>query len=113
MISDQETVSCWVPVPKLTMVVSSVGSLVVKTALTYVSTIYLRTSTLFSYLSTYLRELFPIELVTMKPNINSVEAHPQMSNNGHPVDGVVVGAGSPWPLLLTAVPLYMLVHPRP
>jgi predicted esterase YcpF (UPF0227 family) len=113
MISDQETVSCWVPVPKLTMVVSSVGSLVVKTVLNYVSTIYLRTSTLFSYLSTYIRELFPIELVTMKPNINPVEAHPQMSNNGHPVDGVLVGAGSPWPLVFTRVPLYMLVHSRP
>ncbi len=29
----------------------------------------------------------------MKPNINSVEVHPQLSNNGHPVDGVPVGAG--------------------
>jgi len=29
----------------------------------------------------------------MKPNINSVEVHPQLSNNGHPVDGVLVGAG--------------------
>jgi len=33
----------------------------------------------------------------MKPNINSVEVHPQLSNNGHPVDGVLVGAGSLWP----------------
>ncbi len=23
----------------------------------------------------------------MKPNINLVEVHPQLSNNGHPVDG--------------------------
>jgi hypothetical protein len=30
----------------------------------------------------------------MKPNINSVEVHPQLSNNGHPVDGVLVCAGS-------------------
>jgi hypothetical protein len=30
----------------------------------------------------------------MKPNINWVEeVHPQLSNNGHPVDGVLVGAG--------------------
>jgi hypothetical protein len=37
-------------------------------------------------------------LVTkLKPNINSVEVHPQLSNNGHPVDGVLVGAGSLWP----------------
>jgi hypothetical protein len=29
----------------------------------------------------------------MKPNINSVEVHLQLSNNGHPVDGALVGAG--------------------
>ncbi len=29
----------------------------------------------------------------MKPNINSVEVHPQLSNNRHPVDGALVGAG--------------------
>jgi len=29
----------------------------------------------------------------VKPNINPVEVHPQ----GHPVDGVLVGAGSLWP----------------
>ncbi len=33
----------------------------------------------------------------MKPNINGVEVHPQLSNNDHPVDGAVVGAGSMWP----------------
>jgi hypothetical protein len=27
----------------------------------------------------------------MKPNINSVEGHPQLSNNGHSVDGALVG----------------------
>jgi hypothetical protein len=27
-----------------------------------------------------------------EPNINSVEVHPQLSNNGHPVDGALVGA---------------------
>jgi hypothetical protein len=51
--------------------------------------------------------LFPTTLVTkVIPNINSVEVHPQLSNNRHPVDGVLVGAGSlhydpftqcPWP----------------
>jgi hypothetical protein len=30
----------------------------------------------------------------MKPSINTVEVHPQLSNNGHPLDGVLVGAGS-------------------
>ncbi len=34
----------------------------------------------------------------MKPNINSAEVHPQLSNKKHPVDGALVGAGSPlWP----------------
>jgi hypothetical protein len=34
-------------------------------------------------------------------NINSVEFHPQLSNDRHhPVDGAVVGAGSLWPLHL-------------
>jgi len=28
----------------------------------------------------------------VKPNINAVEVHLQPSNNGHPVDGGVVGA---------------------
>jgi hypothetical protein len=41
-------------------------------------------------------------LVTkVKPNINSVDVHPQLSNNGHPVNGVLVGAGSLWPNLMT------------
>ncbi len=32
----------------------------------------------------------------MKLDITSVEVHPQLSNNGHPVDGALVGAGSLW-----------------
>ncbi len=41
-----------------------------------------------------MRDLFPTELVTeVKPNINSVKVHPQLSNNGHPVDGALGGAG--------------------
>jgi hypothetical protein len=32
----------------------------------------------------------------MKLNINGVEVHPQLSNNDHPVDGALVGAGSMW-----------------
>jgi hypothetical protein len=27
----------------------------------------------------------------MKPDINSVKVHPQLSHNGHPVDGLLVG----------------------
>jgi len=62
---------------------------------TYLQTIYLPSSYLFSYLSTYIRDLFLTKLVTkVKPNLNSVEVHPQLSNNGHPVDGALVGAGS-------------------
>jgi hypothetical protein len=34
----------------------------------------------------------------MKPDVNSVEVHLQPSHNGHPVDGVLVGAGSLWPI---------------
>jgi hypothetical protein len=38
--------------------------------------------------------LISSELVTkVKPNINLVGVHSQLSNNGHPVDGVLVGAG--------------------
>jgi hypothetical protein len=32
----------------------------------------------------------------VKPNINSVEVHPELSNNAHPVDGALMGAGSLW-----------------
>jgi hypothetical protein len=38
----------------------------------------------------------------MKLNINSVEVHPHVSNNGHSVDGALVGAGSLWPSQLHA-----------
>ncbi len=45
-----------------------------------------------------MRDLFPTELVTkVKPNINSVDVHPQLINKGHSVDGVMVGVGSLWP----------------
>jgi len=38
----------------------------------------------------------------VKLNINSVEVHPQLSYNGHPVDGVLVGAaGSLWLNMVT------------
>jgi hypothetical protein len=33
-------------------------------------------------------------LKKVKPNINSVEVHPQLHNNGHPVDVALAGAGS-------------------
>jgi hypothetical protein len=44
-----------------------------------------------TYLPIYIWDLFPTELVIkVKPNINSDEVHPQLSNNGHPVDGELV-----------------------
>ncbi len=45
----------------------------------------------------YIGDAFLIELVTkVKPNINLVEVHPQLSNNMHPVDGALVHVGSLW-----------------
>ncbi len=36
----------------------------------------------------------------VEPNINSVEIHPQLSNDEHPVDDILAGAGSLWPILV-------------
>jgi hypothetical protein len=62
------------------------------------------TNLLITYFTTYLpiyETYFPTELVTkVNPNINSVKVHPQLSYNWHPVDGVLVGAGSLWSLSL-------------
>ncbi len=47
-------------------------------------------------------DLLLMEWVTkMKPGSNSVEDHPQLSQNGHPVDGALVGARSWWPRFTT------------
>ncbi len=52
----------------------------------------------FFYLPVYMLDLLLIEWVTkMKPGSNSVEDHPQLRHNRHPVDGALVGAGSLWP----------------
>jgi hypothetical protein len=32
----------------------------------------------------------------VKPNINLIDAHPSLNNNGHPMDGALVGVGSLW-----------------
>ncbi len=52
------------------------------------------------------------ELVTKgEPNINSVEVHPQLSNNRHPVDdGSLVGAGSLWPTNTRVLDIRNLEH---
>jgi hypothetical protein len=48
-------------------------------------------------------DLLLIEWVTkMKLGNNSVEVHPQLSHNPHPLDGALVGAGSQWPELSTS-----------
>ncbi len=36
-------------------------------------------------------------ILTLGYNINSVEVHPQLGYNRHPVDGALADAGSPWP----------------
>jgi hypothetical protein len=91
MVNSQETIFCWVPVPELTMVVSSVATYLLTTCfikqvnkhlpMYKLSTIYIPSRYLFF---TYL------------PAIDSVEVHPQLCDNRHPVDGAVVGAGSLW-----------------
>ncbi len=62
----------------------------------YKPSTYLAVSYLFSYLSTYIGDLFLIKLVTkVKSNSNSVEIHPQLSTNGgYRVDGALMAAGS-------------------
>jgi hypothetical protein len=58
---------------------------------------------LFSYLSTSdIWDLLLTDWVTkVKPDMNSVEVHPQQSHIRHPVHVVVVGAGSLWPFIGT------------
>jgi hypothetical protein len=50
----------------------------------------------------------------VKPNINSIEVHLQLSNKDHPMDGALVGAGTLWPHNLTLVfyRLYNLLFGR-
>jgi hypothetical protein len=56
-----------------------------------------------TYFPTYLpihKDLILIEwVIKVKPDINSLEVHPQLSlisHNQHPVDGVLMGDGSIW-----------------
>ncbi len=87
------------------MVISSVAFFFT----TYLQTIYLPSRYLFSYLSTYIWDLFLTKLVTkVKPNLNSVEVHPQLSNNGHPVDGALVGAAGSLLPNIPSWPLYLI-----
>jgi hypothetical protein len=59
-------------------------------------------------------DLLLIEWVTkMKPGSNLVEDHPQLSHNGHPVDGALVGAGSQWPLNVSILFRHRSTLPEP
>jgi hypothetical protein len=46
-----------------------------------------------TYLPIYKTEFLLNCLPKVKPNINSVKVHPQLSNKKHPVDGALMGAG--------------------
>jgi hypothetical protein len=48
------------------------------------------------YLPIYVTYFLQNWFTQVKPNINSDEVHPQLSNNRHPVDGETVCAGSLW-----------------
>jgi hypothetical protein len=55
-------------------------------ASTYLEVVYFPT-----YLPIYETYFLQNWVTKMKPNINSVKVHPQLSNNGHPVDGWCAG----------------------
>jgi hypothetical protein len=53
----------------------------------YKPSIYLVITYFSTYLPMYKTYIFLTKLVTkVKPNINSVEVHPQLTSNGHPVE---------------------------
>jgi hypothetical protein len=60
-------------------------------------TFYLVVTFFPTYLPIYAIYFTQNWLPWLKPNMNSVEVHPQLSNNRLPVDGALVGAGSLWP----------------
>jgi hypothetical protein len=63
----------------------------------YKPSMYLITILFSTYLPLY--EAYFLQKWSTRSNqiLNSIEVHPQLSNNGHPVDGVLVGGDSPWP----------------
>jgi hypothetical protein len=56
---------------------------------TYFPTYLPKNDSTYIYKSEFLLNCLPM----VKPNINSVKVHPQLSNKKHPVDGAMVGAG--------------------
>jgi hypothetical protein len=72
---------------------------------------YLPNNNLFSYLSTYIWNLFLKNCFTkVKANINSVEVHPQLSNNRHPVDGWCTG-GCRFTVAVQTHNCHLWIHP--
>jgi hypothetical protein len=67
----------------------------------YKPSIYLVITYFPTYLPTYETYFLQNWYPRWNENINSVEVHPQLSNNRHPVDGALVGAGSLWPCFAT------------
>jgi hypothetical protein len=65
----------------------------------YKPSIYLIVTYFPTYLLIYETYFFTKLVTKVKPNINLVEVHTQLSNNVHPVDGARVGAGSLWPVV--------------
>jgi hypothetical protein len=61
--------------------------------------------------SLYVRPTSMKWVTKMKPGSNSVEVHPQLRHNGHPVDDALVGAGSlgpPSPMCIVST--YLVVN---
>jgi hypothetical protein len=56
-----------------------------------------------TYLPIYETYFLQNWVTKVKPNINSVEVHPQLSTNGHPVDGALVRW---WALVQTVARLW-------
>jgi hypothetical protein len=65
-----------------------------------------------TFFSTYLpiyETYFLTALVTkVKPNINLVEVHSQLSHNRHLVHGAMLGAGSQWPFHMRIIGDWLL-----
>jgi hypothetical protein len=65
----------------------------------------------FSYLWAYIQDTLLALWVTMvKPDINSVEIHPQWCHNRHPVDRALVDTGSVWSPNITSKFLKKCFH---
>jgi hypothetical protein len=71
----------------------------------YKSSIYLVIIYFLTYLFIYETYFFTKLVTKVKPNINSVEVHPQLRNTRHPMDGALVGVRS-----RVGIPFYKTLH---